>query len=303
MDKKEIILNFLTYIPKGKVVTYQTIAKYLDNKNLARYVGNVLHDNIDVLKYPCFKVVNSQGKLAKNYAFGGIDGQKKLLEKEDIEVINYKVDLKKYEYLMNMEEIILNKTKLYCQNILKENDIAHDFSHVLRVYNTSLKIASHYQCDLFLVKMLALLHDIDDEKLVSHATNKISVKEFLESLNLDSNFINKIFNILPFMSFHKYKILPEEIPLEAKIVVDADRLDAIGAIGVARVFAYSSYIKRPFYDDSSQGSALDHFQEKLLTLHNYLHTEIAKKMALKRQQFILDFYNEFKEEVGIKNDN
>lgn len=94
---KEELYKFLTTIPKGKVVTYSQIAEYLGNKKLARVVGNILHNNPDEKKYPCYKVVNSKGKLSKNFAFGGIEKQKEKLENDGIEVINYRVDLKKYK--------------------------------------------------------------------------------------------------------------------------------------------------------------------------------------------------------------
>ena len=93
---KEKVYNFLRLIPKGKVVTYGQIAEYLGNKKLARVVGNILHNNFDEYKYPCYKVVNSKGNLSKNYAFGGIEKQKEKLERDGIVVKNYKVDLNKY---------------------------------------------------------------------------------------------------------------------------------------------------------------------------------------------------------------
>lgn len=97
---KEEVYNFLKTIPKGKVVTYSEIAEYLGNKNLARVVGNILHNNQDEEKYPCYKVVNSKGYLAKNFAFGGIEKQKEKLENEGIVVTNYQVDLEKYKWLL-----------------------------------------------------------------------------------------------------------------------------------------------------------------------------------------------------------
>ena len=95
---KDKVYEYLKTIPKGKVVTYSQIGEFLGNKNLARVVGNVLHKNNDVKNYPCYKVVNSLGKLSKNYAFGGIVGQKKFLTQEGIEVKNDMVDLKKFQY-------------------------------------------------------------------------------------------------------------------------------------------------------------------------------------------------------------
>ena len=93
---KEKIFNYLTTVAKGKVVTYGQIASYLGNRKLARVVGNILHNNPDKNKYPCYKVVNSKGYLANNYAFGGLQQQKIALEKEEIAVIDNRVDLRKY---------------------------------------------------------------------------------------------------------------------------------------------------------------------------------------------------------------
>lgn len=92
------IYTYLTTIPKGKVTTYGQIAEHLGNKRLARAVGNALHKNPDGDKYPCYKVVNSNGQLSPAYAFGGIEEQKRRLEDDGIEVVNYAVDLEKYLY-------------------------------------------------------------------------------------------------------------------------------------------------------------------------------------------------------------
>ena len=96
---KEKVYEYLLAIPKGKVVTYGQIAKYLGNPKLARVVGNILHNNPNVEKYPCYKVVNSKGQLSANFAFGGIEKQKEKLEADGITVSNYKVDLEKYGYI------------------------------------------------------------------------------------------------------------------------------------------------------------------------------------------------------------
>lgn len=96
---RQKVYTYLRKIPKGKVVTYGQIGEYLGNKNYARVIGNILHNNEDPIKYPCYKVVNSKGKLAKNFGdLGGIETQKKRLINDGIEVINYKVDLNKYQW-------------------------------------------------------------------------------------------------------------------------------------------------------------------------------------------------------------
>lgn len=95
---KEKVYNYLLTIPKGKVTTYKRIAEYLGDARLARVVGNILHNNPDEEKYPCYKVVNSRGMLASNFAFGGIDGQRKKIEADGVEVVNNRVNLDKYLY-------------------------------------------------------------------------------------------------------------------------------------------------------------------------------------------------------------
>ena len=95
---KEEVYEFLRTIPKGKVVTYGQIAEYLGNKNLARVVGNILHNNPNENKYPCYKVVDSKGNLSKHFAFGGIEKQKEKLENDGITVTNYKVNLSEYKW-------------------------------------------------------------------------------------------------------------------------------------------------------------------------------------------------------------
>ena len=95
MDKQKLY-ELLRTIPRGKVITYGTLAEMMGNRALARAVGNALHSNPDGDKYPCYKVVNSQGKLSAAYAFGGLDAQKRRLEADGIVVEGNKVDLKKY---------------------------------------------------------------------------------------------------------------------------------------------------------------------------------------------------------------
>lgn len=95
---KEKVYSYLLTIPQGKVVTYGQIAEYLGNRKLSRVVGNILHNNPFEKKYPCYKVVDSKGKLSFNFAFGGIENQKEKLEAEGIKVTDYRVDLEKYQY-------------------------------------------------------------------------------------------------------------------------------------------------------------------------------------------------------------
>ena len=95
---KEKVYDFLKTVPKGKVVTYGQIAEAAGNPRAARAVGNILHSNPNGEEIPCYKVVDSKGRLSEHYAFGGIEKQKERLEKEGIEVENYRVDLNKYKF-------------------------------------------------------------------------------------------------------------------------------------------------------------------------------------------------------------
>lgn len=95
---KEKVYEFLTKIPKGKVVTYSQIGEYLGNKKLCRVIGNILHNNPDPIKYPCYKVVNSKGLLSKNFGDGGINIQANRLQEDGIKVVNNRVDLDKYQW-------------------------------------------------------------------------------------------------------------------------------------------------------------------------------------------------------------
>ncbi|MCH5179607.1 MAG: HD domain-containing protein [Erysipelotrichales bacterium] len=194
---------------------------------------------------------------------------------------------------------ILNKTELYVKEKMSQNDVAHDFNHVLRVLNTANEIAKNYiNCDLFILQMTVILHDIEDKKLKT-ATNS-NVKKFLDSLELKENTIKTILDNINAISFSKNPIQNKNISLEAKIAQDADRLDAIGAIGIARTFAYSGSKNHPFYKcDSDLPTTLQHFHEKLFHLHNLLNTPEAKEISKERTEFLIAFYKQFCKEANL----
>lgn len=98
MSRQEDVFAYLLTIPYGRVVTYGQIATHLGNPKLARVVGNILHHNPDEGRYPCYKVVNAKGQLAAHFAFGGLEGQRKKLEREGIRVVDGVVDLRKYQF-------------------------------------------------------------------------------------------------------------------------------------------------------------------------------------------------------------
>jgi O-6-methylguanine DNA methyltransferase len=150
---KQVVYEYLATIPKGKVVTYGQIAKFLGNSNLARTVGNILHENPDGDKYPCYKVVNAQGKLAENYAFGGLKFQKMRLEADGIIVNNDKVDLKKYQWNYEDDERLLRIIKMdrYFDELLAKNLRTRGLYSASKTLQNKLNaLKSYYQNGLWL---------------------------------------------------------------------------------------------------------------------------------------------------------
>lgn len=189
------------------------------------------------------------------------------------------------------KEKVINSCIEYAKKCLKDNDPGHDFLHVERVRKTALSIAKSLQCDTFLVELLAILHDIEDHKFISDN----EVIDFLSNIDISDEYKDKILYILPYLSFSKYPKLPDDFPIEGKIISDADRLDAIGAIGVARAFSYGGRNNRPMYGEDN--STIKHFDDKLLQLDQYLYFDVSKKIAKKRMNFLKQFYDEFNDEI------
>ncbi|MGJ7921833.1 HD domain-containing protein [Neobacillus sp. LXY-4] len=198
-----------------------------------------------------------------------------------------------------MKNEIINKTELFVKKVLGQDSTGHDWYHVDRVRKNALHIADYEKAgDRFVIEMAALLHDVPDEKLnESEEVGFNKLYHFLDQLPLNQQEKDQIINIISTISY-KGGQTTELSSLEAKIVQDADRLDAIGAIGIARTFAYGGKKGQPLYDPALQvrstmtleeyrngkSSSIHHFYEKLLKLKDKLNTESAKQMAEKRHQ-------------------
>ena len=184
--------------------------------------------------------------------------------------------------------IISNAIK-YIQKVFDNNSDGHDTDHSLRVYHNALSISSKYQeADLFVISLAAILHDVDDHKLFDTKNNQ-NARTFLEGQDIQVETIEWIVDIINGVSFsHNKGKVPET--LEGKIVQDADRLDAIGAIGIARTFAYGGK------HDRSLGDSLKHFDDKLLLLKDLMNTEAAADIASERHAFMEVFLEEYRKE-------
>ena len=183
----------------------------------------------------------------------------------------------------------------YIENIFRDNADGHDTAHSLRVYRNTLHLSDFYpDCDKRVVLLAALLHDVDDHKLFDNENNA-NARMFLEKQELSTEEIEQICNIINNVSFSKNRgKRPESI--EGKIVQDADRLDALGAIGIARTFAYGGKNGR------SLEESLQHFYDKLLLLKDEMNTEEAKRLATERHKYLEGFIAEFKVEADGKYD-
>ena len=182
---------------------------------------------------------------------------------------------------------ILQETKRFVLEHMERNDAAHDGEHVLRVVSLARNICQAYaEADPCRTELLAWLHDMNDDKLASNV-GVSSVTSFLQSLSVPEEDIRFVMDALPYISYRKHPRLSENIPLEIRIVQDADRIDAIGAVGIARTFAYGGAQKRGLTD------GIKHFDEKLLHLYDLLSTEEARRIALPRYEFMKAFYDQY----------
>ena len=209
--------------------------------------------------------------------------------------------------LKNEKAIILNKTKEYVKETLINDSSGHDWWHIQRVRNTALYIGETEDVDLFIVEMAALLHDIADEKLnLNEEMGRQKVMNWLKSLDLSTHSCESIMEIIATLSF-KGGNRPPMKTLEGQVVQDADRLDAIGAIGIARTFAYAGFHGDLIYDPeisvretmskeeyrNEKSTAINHIYEKLLKLKDALNTNTARKLAEERHQFMVTFLDQF----------
>ena len=204
---------------------------------------------------------------------------------------------------------IISRTKDFVREKLKNGEGEHDWWHAWRVWKLSKKIAEYYSADSLVVETAALLHDIADAKF--HDGNEelgpAIAAEFLSGLGVENEQIEKVLYIIRNISFKGGLNQLKEKSIELQIVQDADRLDALGAIGIARTFNYGGFKNRPLYEPGlapqdyhsvasyrkSSAPSINHFYEKLLLLKDLMNTSIGKEMATKRHEYMEDFLKEF----------
>lgn len=204
---------------------------------------------------------------------------------------------------------IINSTINFVKTHLRNAEGGHDWWHIYRVWNLTRKILETEKADRLICELGALLHDIADHKFHDGDDNKGSLiaREFLMNEELDEEKIKKVVFIIENISFKGGVNENLEKPIELKIAQDADRLDAIGAIGIARTFNYGGFKNRKIYDPEiepkkyksafeykkSISPTINHFYEKLLLLKDLMNTETGKMLAEERHQFMLKYLERF----------
>jgi uncharacterized protein len=207
------------------------------------------------------------------------------------------------------EEAILKQTEEHIKSKFTGEGSGHDWWHIYRVRKIAVHIGTLENADLFVVQLAALLHDISDWKFNDgdfDAGPKIA-REWLEKLQVDEKIISHVSEIIKGVSFKGAGVKKTTLTREGMVVQDADRLDAIGAIGIARTFAYGGHKHNEIFNPeikpewhgsfveykNGTGPVINHFYEKLLLLKDLMNTETARKIALERHRYMEQFLERF----------
>lgn len=210
---------------------------------------------------------------------------------------------------------VIDNTVEFVKEKLEGAEAGHDWYHIERVWKLSKKIAETEECNHDVVELSALLHDIADPKFHNGDETlalKIS-REFLEGQKISEETIEQVLFVIKNISFKNRDEAPSDLSIELKIVQDADRIDAIGAIGIGRTFNFGGFKNNLMYDPEikpsfnmskdeykkSNGTTINHFYEKLLLLKDLMNTEKGKKIAEERHHFMLLFLDQFFKEWNV----
>ncbi|EMI16345.1 HD superfamily hydrolase [Rhodopirellula maiorica SM1] len=204
--------------------------------------------------------------------------------------------------MMHTEIEIVEHVQRLVRERMAGQQAGHDVDHVLRVLKSAREIQAEVGGNRFVVELAALLHDLGDAKFHNGQERSAEfAREILSQFHLNRHTIEHVATIVDTISFRKAADR-STLSLEAKIVQDADRLDALGAIGIVRTIEYGAAIGQPFYlsenMEPKQKTGIDHFDEKLFKLHDLLNTDAARRIAGQREQFMRTFLEQFRHECG-----
>ena len=206
-------------------------------------------------------------------------------------------------------QAIIDRTAEHLKTLHAGDSSGHDWWHIWRVWQTALTLGRAEQADLFVVELAALLHDIADWKFHGgdDSAGPRAAREWLAQFNVDAAIVDHVCEIIAGLSYKGAGVDTTMATLEGRVVQDADRLDAIGAIGIARAFAYGGAKGRAMHDPGvppeihasfeaykkNSGPTLNHFYEKLLLLKDRMQTDAGRRMAAERHQFMAEFVRRF----------
>jgi uncharacterized protein len=213
-----------------------------------------------------------------------------------------------------VDESVLEQTAHFVKGELSGEPTGHDWWHARRVRALACEIASREGADCYIVQLAALLHDIGDFKFTGD--EEIGAKmaaEWLSSVGVEVAVVSAVKDIIRGLSFVGAGVPEVDLSLEGMCVQDADRLDALGAIGIARTFAYGGYARRPIHDPgvppvihdtaesyrTSVGTTINHFHEKLLLLRDRMRTRTGQEMAVARHEYMVDFLQQFEMDWNV----
>ena len=215
-------------------------------------------------------------------------------------------------HLTHEQRVNLEKTIQLVKEKLGDDSTGHDYFHIMRVRALTARLAKMEGADVYVAELAALLHDIADWKFHGGDLNEGPrvASEWLSSLGENPETIEKVAAIIKEVSYKGAGVKTTPQSIEGKVVQDADRLDALGAIGIARTFAYGGRFERPMYDPeqapvmhqtfeeykNAKGTTLNHFYEKILLLKDRLNTDSARILAEERHRFVEDFVERFLQE-------
>ena len=195
---------------------------------------------------------------------------------------------------------MINKAMEFARTVFSGDASGHDFDHTLRVYHMATRLAKEENADLQIVQLAALLHDVDDRKLSPETyEGKLRAVAFMKENGVEIGKIETIVDIISRISFSAQLPPPESI--EGKCVQDADRLDAMGAIGIARTFAFGGSRGRRMHDPErlDANASIQHFYDKLLLLKEAMHTPTGRRMAEERDRYMRQFLEQFYAEWDV----
>lgn len=222
-------------------------------------------------------------------------------------------------FTMIKNQTVIDETVDFVKQQLNKSEAGHDWWHVYRVWKTATAIAKQEGADIFVVSLGALLHDIADAKFYNgdEDIGPALARNFLQKLSVSPETMEAVIHIIRYVSFKNREEASGKMNLELAVVQDADRLDAMGAIGIARTFHYGGFRNRPIYDPSvkpavgqskeeykkSIAPSINHFYEKLLLLKALMNTSTGKLLAEERHRFMEQYLQQFFKEWGGEDEN